>query len=192
MPHTYIVLFRGINVGGNKVVRMEVLRQMLTDLGFANVASYTTEGDQLVLIQSGNVVLTSDADTRGVAAAIEDAFPKTFGFSSTPTVRSLEQWQEMIENDPFAGVRSDGKQMHAVVLDKKPAAESVEALRALATTEQMVLHDGVLYLFTPDGFGTSKVAVALDKTLKVPLTARNWNTVLKLLDMAQASAALKA
>jgi uncharacterized protein (DUF1697 family) len=61
----------------------------------------------------------------------------------------------------------------------------VRALEALATTERLELKDAVLYLYTPDGFGRSRVAEALDKTLKVPLTARNWNTVLKLQEMAE-------
>jgi uncharacterized protein (DUF1697 family) len=175
---TYIVLFRGINVGGNKIVRMELLRKMLTDLGFDSVATY---------IQSGNVVLNSDKPVATVTKAIEDAFPAAFGFSSRPTVRSQEEWQRAIEDDPFARARTDGRQVHAVFVDKQPSGEAVDALRALASTEQMELRDGVLYLYTPDGFGVSKVAAALDKILKVPLTARNWNTVLKLRDMAEAA-----
>jgi uncharacterized protein (DUF1697 family) len=176
--NTYIVLFRGINVGGNKVVRMELLRKMLSDLGFGNVATY---------IQSGNVVLTSEMPVDGVTTAIEGAFSQTFGFTSRPTVRSLAQWQRVIEDDPFGQSRSEGKQMHVVFLDEQPAKRGMEALQALATTEQMALRDGALYLFTPDGFGRSKVAEALDKVLKVPLTARNWNTVLKLASMAEAA-----
>jgi len=173
---TFIVLFRGINVGGNKIVRMELLREMLRNLGFKNVASY---------IQSGNVVLTSDKPAAEVTKAIEDAFSKAFGFSSRPTVRSLAEWQRVIDEDPFAQVRNEGRQMHAVFLDEQPSEAAVEGLKALASTEEMVLADGVLYLYTPDGFGRSKVAVALDKVLKVPLTARNWNTVLKLAEMAE-------
>ena len=113
MAHTYIVLFRGINVGGNKIVRMELLRQMLTGLGFDNVATY---------IQSGNVVLNSAASPAGVTPAIEDAFPGTFGFTSRPTVRSFEEWERVIGEDPFAGARTDGKQVHAVFVDEQPAA----------------------------------------------------------------------
>ena len=176
--NTYIVLFRGINVGGNKVVRMELLRQMLTDLGFANIATY---------IQSGNVVLTTDKAPAAVTKAIEDAFPGAFGFSSRPTVRSLQEWLRMIDEDPFTDARNDGKQVHAVFLDAKPDPKAIDALKAIAGTEQMVMRHGVLYLFTPDGFGRSKVAGSLDKVLKVPWTARNWNTVLKLQDLAVAA-----
>jgi uncharacterized protein (DUF1697 family) len=176
MPDSYIVLFRGINVGGNKVVRMELLRKMLQNLGFGDVATY---------IQSGNVVLRSDEPPAVVTRMIEDAFPGTFGFSSRPTVRSLSEWQRVIEEDPFSEVRSDGKQVHAVILDEQPSRQALDALRALANTEQAVLAHGVLYLSTPDGVGRSEVAKALDRLLKVPLTARNWNTMLKLREMAE-------
>jgi len=177
--NVYVLLFRGINVGGNKIVRMELLREMLVELGFENVATY---------IQSGNVVLTSDQSAAEVTKAVEGAFPPAFGFSSQPTIRSLSEWQRVIDGDPFAEVRSDGRQMHAVFLDDQPSEAVVDQLRALAGTEEMVLADGVLYLYTPDGFGRSKVAEALDKVLKVPLTARNWNTVLKLAEMGNVAA----
>jgi len=177
--NVYVLLFRGINVGGNKIVRMELLREMLVELGFENVATY---------IQSGNVVLTSDQSAAEVTKAVEGAFPPAFGFSSRPTIRSLSEWLRLIDGDPFAEVRSDGRQMHAVFLDDQPSEAAVDQLRALAGTEEMVLADGVLYLYTPDGFGKSKVAEALDKVLKVPLTARNWNTVLKLGEMANVAA----
>jgi uncharacterized protein (DUF1697 family) len=101
-------------------------------------------------------------------------------------VRSLAQWQELAAGSPFAP--EDGRQVHAVVLDAAPKAEAVDTLRALATTEQIEVRDGVLYLYTPDGFGRSAVAAQLDRMLKVPLTARNWNTVEKLLAMGEAAA----
>jgi len=172
----YVLLFRGINVGGNKIVRMELLREMLGHLGFENVATY---------IQSGNVVLSSAKPAAEVTMAIESAFPQAFGFSSRPTIRSLDEWQRVIDEDPFAKVRSEGNRMHAVFLDEQPSENAVDQLKALAGTEEMVLAEGVLYLYTPDGFGKSKVAESLDKVLKVPLTARNWNTVLRLAEMAK-------
>jgi uncharacterized protein (DUF1697 family) len=170
----FILLLRGINVGGNKIVRMETLREMLVEAGFGKVATY---------IQSGNVVLTSDKEESAIVALVETAFVGTFGFSSRPTIRSLAAWGRVIAGNPFAS--ADGRQIHAVFLDAVPGDGSVRALEALATTERLELKDAVLYLYTPDGFGRSRVAEALDKTLKVPLTARNWNTVLKLQEMAE-------
>ena len=155
---------------------MELLRQVLTRLGFEGVATY---------IQSGNVVLSSDESAAAVMKAVGEAFPKAFGFSSRPTIRSRAEWQRLVDEDPFATARTDGRQMHAVFLDEQPSTTALNTLKTLAATEEMVLAKGVLYLYTPDGFGRSKVAEALDKVLKVPLTARNWKTVLKLADMAK-------
>jgi uncharacterized protein (DUF1697 family) len=172
----YVLLFRGINVGGNKIVKMETLRKVLSEAGFGGVASY---------IQSGNVVLTSDLSEDAVVATVTKVFYETFGFSSRPTIRSFAQLQRVIKDNPYDGV--EGNRLHAIFLDAKPAPEALKTLEGLARTEQLTLKDGVLYLYTPDGFGTSEVAKVLDKTLKVPLTARNWNTVLKLQAMCEAA-----
>jgi uncharacterized protein (DUF1697 family) len=172
----FIVLFRGINVGG-RIAKMDTLRTALHGAGFGNVKTY---------IQSGNVVLTSGRSEAAVSELIDQTFIAAFGYSSRPTVRTLAQWQQVIDENPFAEVLTKGNQEHAVFVDAPPADAAVEALRALATTEQLDLRDGVLYLYTPDGFGTSLVAAGLDKILKVPWTARNWNTVLKLREMAEA------
>ncbi len=172
----FIILFRGINVGGNKVAKMETLRKVLGEAGFGHVATY---------IQSGNVVLTSDAPEAGVAATIEKVFAETFGFSSRVTLRTTDAWRRIVAGNPFPQGADDPKRLHAVLLDEAPTSDAVERLRELATpTERFVVGDGVLYLFTPDGFGISKLAGAMDKVLAVPLTARNWRTVLTLLEMA--------
>ncbi len=176
MTNVFILLFRGINFGGNKIVRMETLRNVLLEAGFKDAKTY---------IQSGNVVLSSDGDANTLIATIERIFPATFGFSSRPTVRSLEAWQQLIADNPFANAPDLGQRLHAVLLDSSPTDAAVDALIALATTERIALGDGVLYLHTPDGFGTSKVAAMLDRLLKVPCTARNWNTVLRLEAMAK-------
>lgn len=176
----FIILFRGINVGGNKVAKMETLRSALAKADFGSVATY---------IQSGNVVLTSDMNAADVAANIERLFAETFGFASRPTVRPAEAWREMIARNPFPEGADDHKKLHAVLLDGAPASDAAERLQAKATaTERFAIADGVLYLFTPDGFGTSKLAEALDRTLRVPLTARNWRTVRALMDMADKAA----
>lgn len=172
----FIVLFRGINVGGNKTAKMEVLRAALTEAGFGSVATY---------IQSGNVVLTANMKAAEVATKIERLFAETFGFSSRPTLRTADAWKDMIAANPFPEAAADHKKLHAVLLDGVPGEEAADRLRERALpTERFVVADGVLYLFTPEGFGTSKLAEALDRCLKVPLTARNWRTVVTLMEMA--------
>src|SRR5437868_4545063 len=132
--NVYVLLFRGINVGGNKIVKMETLRRVLGEAGFEDVATY---------IQSGNVVLASDKGEDAVLAAVTKVFDETFGFSSRPTVRSVAALQRVIKDNPYEGV--EGNRLHAVFLDAKPAADAVTRLEALAKTERIVEKVGVLY-----------------------------------------------
>ena len=92
MAETYIVLFRGINVGG-RVAKMDTLRKALEDAGFGGVKTY---------IQSGNVVLTSDLKTEAAGELVGRTFTAAFGYSSRPSLRSLAQWQRVIDENPFA------------------------------------------------------------------------------------------
>lgn len=173
----FVILFRGINVGGNKIAKMEVLRAALTQAGFGEVATY---------VQSGNVVLTSAKTAKQVAAEVEALFAKTFGFSSRVTIRSADEWRRLIKSNPFPEAAAAHKTLHAVILDGEPAADAIDRFKAKANeTERFEIRDGVLYLHTPDGFGTSKLAAVFDQTLKVPLTARNWRTVLTIMEMVE-------
>ena len=174
----YIGLFRGINVGGNKPVKMETLRAALEGAGLAGVKTY---------IQSGNTVFKSNQTARRIETTIAETFSKTFGFDSRVSVRSMEEWNCMIGKNPYPQVKDNPKSVHAVILDGDPTDEALSELDRLAReSERFTLRNRVLYLYTPEGFGTSKLAGALDKVLKVPLTARNWRTVLTLQDMAAA------
>jgi uncharacterized protein (DUF1697 family) len=175
---TYIVLFRGINVGGNRVVKMETLQTVLIKAGFTDVKTY---------IQSGNVVLTSNQTARRIDETISDLFSKAFGFESRISIRNIDEWNCMIAKNPYPEARESSKSLHAVSLDGDPTDAALADFASKASgKESFTLRNRVLYLYTPDGFGTSKLALALDTVLKVPLTARNWRTVLTLQEMAAA------
>ncbi|MBQ9353962.1 MULTISPECIES: DUF1697 domain-containing protein [unclassified Phyllobacterium] len=174
----YVVLFRGINVGGNKIVKMETLRTVLAVAGFGDVKTY---------VQSGNVILSSDQTARRVAEIIGEIFPRTFGFPSRATIRTVDEWNAMVSKNAYPGALDNPKNLHAVIMDDDPTdAALVELASRAAATEEFTVRNRVLYLYTPDGFGRSKMAEALDKVLKVPLTARNWRTVLTLQSMLAA------
>ena len=175
---TYIVLFRGINVGGNKKVKMETLRNALVKAGFEGVQTY---------VQSGNVVLRSNKTARQIAEKISGIFSETFGFESRVSIRAIDEWNCMIAKNPYPQAEENPKSLHAVIIDDDPTDTALDNFASKASeTESFTLRNRVLYLYTPDGFGTSKLALALDKALKVPLTARNWRTVLALQELAAA------
>lgn len=177
MP-VYIVLFRG--VGGATQLPVKPLREKLTEAGFQNVATY---------INSGNAVLKTRLGKAKVIAAVAEICRREFGFEKDVHALSAEEWRELIANNPFPNAPDEPKFLHAAVLAKAPDRANVDKIRAYAKGQEKIEFVGnVAYLHTPDGFGTSKMAERFDKAIGVPNTARNWNTVLKLMELAEAAA----
>jgi uncharacterized protein (DUF1697 family) len=173
----WIVLFRG--VGGKTQLPVKPLREALTSAGFENVATY---------INSGNAVLESTKGRDKVAGEIARICERAFGFNKDIHIVSKAEWEELIANNPFPRAVETPKFLHAAVLAESPDKEKVEALRSHASKgERIEVVGKVAYLHTPGGFGTSKLAVKFDKGIGVANTARNWNTVMKLMGLARAA-----
>lgn len=176
---TYISMLRGINVSGQKKIKMADLRAMYETLGFANVSSY---------VQSGNVVFDSVATNRAaLAATIEAAIETTFGFAVTVFIRDADDFQRIIDGNPFLARESvDEKRLYVTFLYRLPADDRVSGLAVPAGSldEFMVASDEV-YLHCPDGYGTTKLSnTFIEKKLAVPATTRNWNSVNALYALA--------
>ena len=170
---TYILLFRGINVGGRNILPMKALTLLLEQQGFTSVRSY---------IQSGNIVL--QASTRP-GDAIGSAIETQFGFRPEIMVLDRRELEAAAGNNPYAS--ADGKSVHFYFADRVPAPDP-DRLAALASgTERFALDGKVFYLYAPDGIGRSRLVAGLEKCLGVPATGRNLNTVNKLLEMARDS-----
>lgn len=181
MPdRVYIVLFRG--VGGETKLPVKPLQEALTKGGFGRVTTY---------IATGNVVLTSDLPAKEVGATVAAIARKKLGFSKPVIVATRGEWAKMIRENPFPEAVEIPRTLHAFLLEARPrSAAAVEALRARATAgERFVLKGRFLYLHTPEGFGPSKLPPLIERALGVASTARNWNTVLKLKELADAAAA---
>ena len=171
---TYIGLLRGINVGGNKMVAMAELREMVTALGFSDVKT---------LLQSGNVVFRRPARASAkLESQLEAALEKRFGMHVDFHVRTAGEWRALVDANPFP-VEAKNDPGHVLVTCFKAPLDpaSVEALRAAIPGRETLHVDGRhLYMVFPDGIGTSKAPALADKKLGARGTARNWNTVLKL------------
>jgi uncharacterized protein (DUF1697 family) len=173
----YILLFRG--VGGATQLPVTPLREALTEAGFENVATY---------INSGNAVLRSHLSREKVIAGVAKICADKFGFTKAIYAPTLEEWDVLISNNPFPDFQ-EGKHVHAVVLAGDPPAGAVESLRGHAVEgEAIAVVSGVAYLHTPFGLGTSKLGEKFDKGIGVGNTARNWNTVVKLRELAKKAA----
>lgn len=174
--HTSIALFRGINVGKTRSLPMKDLVGILEALGFNDVKTY---------IQSGNVVFQSDhACSYKDADVISTAVEKKFGFRPNVMLLEKSQLDAAVTNNPFP--TDEGKFLHFFFLADEPESPDFKALEAIKTdTEQFKLDGPVFYLYTPDGFGKSKLAERAERKLGVPATGRNFNTVRKLVEMSE-------
>ncbi|MFD3543728.1 DUF1697 domain-containing protein [Streptomyces sp. NPDC058662] len=175
----YAALLRGINVGGNKKVPMAELRSVLEGLGHRDVGTY---------LQSGNAVFSSaGGDPAQLTRQLEAAVEAHFGFRVPCLVVGAEYLRAVAEACPFPAAALEGKQLHATFCSEQPAAERFAALDAAAyLPEEYRVGDRVLYLYTPDGLGRSKLAEALARPAVVKgldVTTRNWNTVVKLVEL---------
>ena len=176
----FVSLFRGINVGGNKPVRMDALKELHESLGLQRVETY---------IQSGNVVFTSeDAIPAQLSRQIEEAFEHKFGFLSKVMVRSADEFNMTIENNPFKDQpMKETKWVVAMFLASEPISTALEDIqKTYSGPEELHIIGQEVYIYYPDGIGRSKLTNAfLEKKLKTMGTARNWNTVLQLQKMME-------
>jgi uncharacterized protein (DUF1697 family) len=174
-----VVLLRGVNVGGRQL-SMAALRDALVEAGCTDVTTY---------IQSGNVVLTpprsAPADPQGW---FERIISEAAGYDVSVAVRSLRQLKETVRKNPYPD--DSGKQLHVVFFAKPPPKQVVSGIDlGPFAPEHCTLVGRDLYLHLPNGMGRAKLPVALEKAgrkVKPPAigTARNWNTVLKLVEIA--------
>jgi len=176
-----ISLLRGINVSGQKKIKMADLRALYEDWGFSDVSSY---------IQSGNVIFSGSGWQ--VAAAqkkIVGGIKLAYGFDVPVVIRTATEWDKIIAQSPFGefDVAAEGSKYAVTFLSAKPDAQGVVDLQERAVPpERLIVLNREIYSHCPAGFGQTKLTINLmERLLKVSATARNWKTVLKLQSMAK-------
>ena len=177
---TYIALLRGINVSGQKIIKMEILRKMMENLGFEKVKTY---------IQSGNVVFQSNSNAANkLEKIIKSEIQNEFGFDVQIQVLKPEIFETALKENPFLKDETlDVKQHYFAFLNENPTKENWEKLKNFELNgERMELGDKVLFIHYPNGAGQSKLTTNfIESKLKVSATARNLNTTKKLVEMAK-------
>ncbi len=148
----FVVFLRGINVGGHRSVKMAALRDALKADGFEDVQTY---------IQSGNIVVRAPGDPATVATRVQALIERDFGFAPQTMALSATDLASAAERCPYpAEAEANPKQVHAFFLESAPPPEAITALEAYdAGVDRWHLDGLVLYLHTPNGLGTSKLAV---------------------------------
>lgn len=176
--NTYIALFRGINVGGNHRLPMVELVVVLEELGLSNIKTY---------IQSGNVVFQSEKInnvelSQKICAAIE----KRHGFVIQVLFLDVDELQSAIASNPFPEAEAEPNTLHCFFLSSLLENPDLKALETVKKdSEQFRLINKVFYLYAPEGVGRSKLAMKVEKTLRVAVTVRNWRTVRKIMELVK-------
>jgi uncharacterized protein (DUF1697 family) len=178
---TYIALLRGINVSGHKIIKMETLRKVLEELDFKHVSTY---------IQSGNILFRSvEKSIPKLEKLIAALIDKHFGFDVPVTVVTPEELKKIVLENPYANhTIDDPAQPYVSFLSEVPAADKLELLQALDFKGDNFITVGkTMYINYVNSAGDSKLSNAIiESKLKLSSTARNWKTVNKLIELAEA------
>jgi uncharacterized protein (DUF1697 family) len=178
----YAVLFRGINVGGKNVVKMNDLKQLLQDLGLNKVITY---------IQSGNAVFETSLDEAYLQDAIHIGFTKRFGFESNVMIRSIDEIGALVDRLPISAVEitaaeaADPQVEHLYIyfLNHPPEQAQIDAIcKEYISPDILRTGERELYLLCHQSIRKSKLAIRTAKVFD-SATVRNWKTVNKLYDM---------
>ena len=176
----FVSLFRGINVGGHQLVKMDALKELHTSLNLQDVQTY---------IQSGNVVFASDnMNVTQIQKDIEDGFAQKFGFQVKVMVRTANEFNMIIKNNPFQNQSvKESKWVVAIFLASDPISTALEDIQmTYSGPEEIHIVGKEAFIYYPEGQGRSKLTnTFLEKKLKTVGTSRNWNTVLRLQKMMQ-------
>jgi uncharacterized protein (DUF1697 family) len=179
-PMTAVIsMLRGVNVGGHNKIKMEDLRVLCESLSLQGAQTY---------VQSGNVVFRSkERNLALLGSRIEDAIERKFGFRPGVLLRTSSELSKVIARNPFAKRRGiEPNKLHVMFLASDPGPEIRDAVLAVKTNGEEVRMDGrELYIYFPNGMGQSKLMPGIERILKKAGTSRNWNTVTKLLEIAE-------
>lgn len=179
-----VALLRAVNVGGSGKIAMAQLKAFCEGFGLRNPRT---------LLQTGNLVFeTDDAVGAALERRLACAAAERLGLQTDFLVRSAADWRAILDANPFPDEASDDpSHLVLVTLKSTPEAEAVEALRsAIKGHERIAAVRDALYVAYPDGIGTSKLTLPLiEKKLGLRGTGRNWNTAVKIAEMAALSGA---
>lgn len=172
-------LLRGINVGGHNRVRMADLREMMEGLGYGEVRTH---------LQSGNVVYSTDESAETAGRRIEEGLAERLGGAIRVFTRTRDELAEIIAANPLVEIATDPSRLVVAFLSDKPDPTLLaEVDPAQYEPERFHVNGREIYLWYPNGQYHAKLGHPfLEKRLRLSATARNWNTVTRLLALADA------
>jgi uncharacterized protein (DUF1697 family) len=181
---TYISILRGINVSGQKLIKMDALKKSFENMGFQNVKTY---------VQSGNIIFTCNQfEINELEQKISRQIEKDFGFEVRVIVLTIDKLKQVIDNNLFLkDTDKDQSFLHVTFLSSKPVQYDYKTVENKKQSgEEIFLSDTAVYLYCPNGYGKTKLNNNfLETKLKVVATTRNWKTTNELFKIAQQKSA---
>jgi len=176
----YISLLRGINVSGQKKIKMADLKSLYESLDFKNVVTY---------IQSGNVIFDAAVKNKSdMKIKLEEAIEESYKFHVPVEVLTNADIRDIIKKYHFGSVdlAEDGTKVLVTFLSSKPAEDRVSDIKKYVTPpEKLIVQEKEAYLYCPNCYGKSKLSnTFLENKLGVKATTRNLKTVHKLYELS--------
>jgi uncharacterized protein (DUF1697 family) len=172
----YVAMLRGINLGAKRRLAMADLRELLEGLGYDDVRTH---------LQSGNVVLRATGSATVLKKKLEAALATQCGFDVDVIVRTKAQLDKVIAQSPFKDKASDNARYLVVFVEKAPAAAWRRSIDAGDyEPDEVAVHGKEIYLWLPKGVHDSKLAREATGKGVGAATARNWNVVTRLAELA--------
>jgi len=173
----YVALLRGINVGGNTMIKMAELKNSFESLGLKNVVTY---------VNSGNLAFdTTKTAERALIKKLEDLIDKNFGKQVPVMLREQKEITAIIAANPFEGEFESHKEMHVLFLKEEMPEDKQTQLHDAATgNERFAVKGREIYCHLPTGVADSLLGKQfIEAKLKTMYTGRNWRTVERLADL---------
>lgn len=173
----YLSFLRGINVSGQKLIKMADLKVLYEKLGLADVITY---------IQSGNVIFRSETYSSELERNIEQAIQKQYGFDVPVQVISLEELTMIANQNPFLPA-DDISSLYVTLLEELPNQDLLQRIEDdPSNDDEFQVIGRAVYLHCPKGYGRTKLNnTFFESKLKQKATTRNWKTVLKVIELTQ-------
>jgi len=176
----YIAILRGINVSGQKSIKMVDLKHLFESQGLNNIVTY---------IQSGNVIFECAKQPNDeIRKTIEKAIVEKYGFEVPVCIRSYSQWKNVIASNPlkeYSSSENDTKLLVTFLSGTATAEKQKKLHEYVKAPEELCVNKTEVYLYCPGGYGRSKlINTFVEDKLGVTATTRNWKSVLKIAELA--------
>jgi uncharacterized protein (DUF1697 family) len=177
MQNKYAIFLRGVNVGGHAAISMEKLKKILSENGFTNVRSY---------INSGNLVASSALEKGQASERISMLISEYFNMQVDIQLKTKAELEHIIENDRFdRDSENDPSRKVVIMLTSTVNEKDWPAIQKLQVFEEKCYFtDDLIFVYYPQGAGKSRFTTnSVERKLKVKATGRNWNTIIKMIQL---------